>query len=192
MRRLPVIPTLIVAFAVAAMIALGVWQLQRMAWKNSLLESYAGAQGLPPIAWPENVDKDAPPLFRQAAAVCQSVVEWRSASGRNLKGQAGWVHIAHCRTGTGTDMQAVMGWSERPDSPVWKGGSVSGIIAPDSQHIIRLVVSEPAPGLQAAQPPSIADIPNNHFGYAVQWFLFAGIAMVIYALALRRNQVRSG
>ena len=84
-------------------------------------------------------------------------------------------------------MQAVMGWSERPDSPDWTGGPVSGIIAPDTQHVIRLVASKPAPGLKPAQPPSIQDIPNNHFGYAVQWFLFAGIAMVIYVLALRRR-----
>lgn len=187
MRRPPVLPTLIVACAVAVMIALGVWQLQRMAWKNGLLESYAAAQGLPPIAWPARVDRQAPPLFRQSAADCRTVIDWRSASGRNLKGQAGWVHIAHCRTGTGRDMQAVMGWSERPDSPDWKGGLVSGIIAPDSQHIIRLVAGKPAPGLQAAQPPSLEEIPNNHFGYAVQWFLFAGIAVVIYLLALRRR-----
>jgi surfeit locus 1 family protein len=187
MRRLPVLPTIIVAGAVAVMIALGIWQIQRMAWKDALIESYAGAQGLPPIAWPTRVDREAPPLFRQAAGLCREVVDWRSASGRNLKGQAGWVHIAHCRTDAGMDMQAVMGWSERPDSPRWTGGPVSGIIAPDSQHVIRLVASTPAPGLQAAQPPSIADIPNNHFGYAVQWFLFAGIAVVIYGLALRRR-----
>jgi surfeit locus 1 family protein len=187
MRRVPVFPTIIVAGAVAVMIALGIWQLQRMAWKDALIESYAGAQGLPPIVWPTRVDKEAPPLFRRAAAICREVNDWRSASGRNLVGQAGWVHIAHCRTEAGMDMQAVMGWSERPDSPPWTGGPVSGIIAPDSQHIIRLVASQPAPGLQAAQPPSIEDIPNNHFGYAMQWFLFAGIALVIYGLALRRR-----
>ena len=187
MRRLPVLPTIMVAGAVAVMIALGIWQIQRMAWKDALIESYAGAQGLPPIAWPARVDREAPPLFRHAAGLCREVVDWRSASGRNLKGQAGWVHIAHCRTDSGMDMQAVMGWSERPDPPQWNGSLVSGIIAPDSQHVIRLVANTPAPGLQAAQPPSIADIPNTHFGYAVQWFLFAGIAVVIYALALRRR-----
>jgi surfeit locus 1 family protein len=30
-------------------------------------------------------------------------------------------------------------------------------------------------------------VPNNHLAYAVQWFLFAGVAAVIYALALRRR-----
>jgi len=34
----------------------------------------------------------------------------------------------------------------------------------------------------------VGDIPNNHLAYAVQWFLFAGIAGVIYALALKRRR----
>ena len=64
---------------------------------------------------------------------------------------------------------------------------VTGLIAPDSLHVIRLVASNPAPGLQASAPPSLDDIPNNHLSYAVQWFLFATVALVIYGLALRRK-----
>lgn len=187
MRRIPVLSTIIVVFAILTMIGLGVWQLQRMAWKNTLLESYAAAQGLPPIAWPDRPDGDEPPLFRRSSADCARVVGWRSTSGRNLKGQSGWVHIAHCRTHAKSDLQAVMGWSERPDSPAWTGGRVDGLIAPDSQYGIRLIAAQPAPGLERAQSPRVTDIPNNHFAYAIQWFLFAAIAAVIYALALRRR-----
>lgn len=188
MRRIPVLPTIIVGLAIATMIGLGVWQLQRMAWKNHLLESYSAAQGLAVIPWPRHIDSSNPPLFRRSTGYCAKVLGWRSASGRNLKAQSGWVHIADCRTANGAEMQTVMGWSERPDSPKWKGGEVSGIIAPDSSHVIRLVAERSAPGLQAAQPPSLEDIPNNHFGYAVQWFLFAAIAGVIYMLALGRRK----
>src|SRR3546814_4775880 len=69
-------------------------------------------------------------------------------------------------------MQVVVGWSQRPDPVTWQGGRVSGIIAPDSQHIIRLVSDRAAAGLEPAQPPSLDDVPNNHFAYAIQWFLF--------------------
>jgi surfeit locus 1 family protein len=31
-------------------------------------------------------------------------------------------------------------------------------------------------------------VPNNHLSYAVQWFLFAAIASVIYVLAVRRRR----
>src|SRR3546814_3706226 len=97
----------------------------------------------------------------------------------------GWVHIAECRTPAGSDMQVVVGWSQRPAPVTWQGGRVSGIIAPDSQHIIRLVSDRAAAGLEPAQPPSLDDVPNNHFAYAIQWFLFAGVAVAIYILALR-------
>ena len=46
LKRLPVLPTIVVAIAVATMIGLGVWQLQRAAWKNGLLARLE-AQGGP-------------------------------------------------------------------------------------------------------------------------------------------------
>lgn len=190
MRRLPLLPTLVVAAAVAAMIGLGVWQLQRKARKEALLARYAAAQTLPPIALPANVDPKDPPLFRRASGLCLSVAGWRAESGRNLKDEAGWVHIASCRTGAeGPGFQAVMGWSANPASPDWKGGRVSGVIGSDRTHVIRLFAAEAAPGLQPAKPPSLDDIPNNHLVYAIQWFFFAGAALVIYVLALRRRSV---
>ena len=197
MKRLPLIPTLLVVAAVAVMIWLGAWQLQRKGEKEALLARYSAAQGLPPIAWPNFVDPKDPPLFRRSSGFCLSVAKWRAASGRNRKGDAGWVHVASCRTGAeGPGVQAVMGWSTEPKPPAWTGGEVRGVIAPDAKHVIRLVASEPAPGLQPARPPSPGDVPNNHLFYAIQWFFFAGAAAVIYVLALRRRsgspQKRSG
>ena len=40
MKRIPLIPSLIVAAAVAAMIGLGIWQLHRAQWKKDLLALY--------------------------------------------------------------------------------------------------------------------------------------------------------
>jgi cytochrome oxidase assembly protein ShyY1 len=40
-------------------------------------------------------------------------------------------------------------------------------------------------GLEPSAPPSVESIPNNHRAYAVQWFLFAAIAVLVYGLALR-------
>jgi cytochrome oxidase assembly protein ShyY1 len=189
-RRIPLVPSLFVATAIAVMIGLGVWQIQRLHWKEGLLARYAAAQGLPPIALPAAPDQKNPPLFRHASAMCQSVGGWRAESGRNLKDEPGWVHIAACRTGAeGLGFQAVMGWSASPDNPEWRGGSVTGVIGSDREHVIRLVVSDPAPGLQAAKPPSLEDVPNNHLFYAIQWFFFAAAAAVIYLLALRRRSM---
>ena len=50
---------------------------------------------------------------------------------------------------------------------------------------IVLTSARASPPLQPSAPPSIGDIPNNHLGYAFQWFFFAAAALVIYLLALR-------
>jgi cytochrome oxidase assembly protein ShyY1 len=52
---------------------------------------------------------------------------------------------------------------------------------------MRLVAASPPPGLEPSAPPSLASIPNNHRSYALQWFSFAAIALIIYALALRKR-----
>ena len=69
-RRLPLVPTIIVAAAVAVMIGLGVWQLQRAGDKSRLLEQYAAAAKLPPIAFPTMpLANEQLPLFRHATGV---------------------------------------------------------------------------------------------------------------------------
>jgi surfeit locus 1 family protein len=188
-KRIPLIPTLIVALAVALMIGLGVWQLRRAKWKEGLLATYAANANLPEIAVPNVPDAKHPPLFRRASAYCLQVTGWDAKAGRNAKGQAGWSHIARCRTGAeGPGLSVDAGWSAKAENPVWKGGPVEGRLAPDTQHIYRLVATTPAPGLQPSAAPSLDEIPNNHRAYAVQWFIFAGVALVIYALALRRRK----
>ena len=52
---------------------------------------------------------------------------------------------------------------------------------------LMIVSDAPAPGLAVSPLPNPSSVPNNHFSYAVQWFLFAGIAVIIYVLALRRR-----
>ena len=49
---------------------------------------------------------------------------------------------------------------------------------------MMLVADTPAAGLEANPSPDIDAVPNNHLAYAVQWFLFAAIAAIIYALAV--------
>jgi len=172
------------------MISLGIWQLHRAKWKEGLLARYERAEKLPPIVWPTVPLKNADlPLFRHATGMCLRPVGKRTAGGESLGGEAGYVQIVDCMTGAeGPGMSVVIGWSKDPNARFnWAGGPVSGIIAPDRRTGMRLVAATAAPGLQPSAPPSIEQIPNNHRSYAVQWFAFAGIALVIYALALRKQ-----
>ena len=52
-----------------------------------------------------------------------------------------------------------------------------------------LVADPPLAGLDPNPGPDLSAVPNNHLAYAVQWFVFASLAALIYALALRRRTV---
>jgi surfeit locus 1 family protein len=188
-RRLPILPTILVAIAAATMIGLGIWQgFYRLPYKEHLLAQYAAAARKPPIAFPQD-RKDESVLFRKSEAFCLQPVSWRASAGRNDIGQSGWRHVAECRTGAeGPGFAVDMGWSQKPDAPTgWKGGEVSGVIGPDHDRQILLVSAAAAPGLWPSQPPSLDEISNNHLSYAVQWFIFAGLAVLIYGIALWRR-----
>ena len=186
----PVIPLILVTVAVLTMIALGIWQLQRKSEKEALLARLSSAANLPATAYPAVPIAGELPLFRKSSVMCLRVTEWRTVSGSNAKGEAGFAHLASCQTGGAEGPGAVVaaGWTKRLVKPDWKGGQIRGIIAPDKAHLLRLVATEPVPGLELLAKPSSDSIPNNHLLYAVQWFFFAAAAAVIFALALRKKQ----
>jgi hypothetical protein len=201
--KLPIIPTVVVAAAVATMIGLGIWQLQRAEWKEGLIARYHQAGNQPPMAWPAMPANVEDILFRRANGFCLSVTGWRVEGGRAQSGRIGYRHIAECSTGAeGPGMLADMGASPDPAvRPSWRGGAVSGTITAEPQntslfeHLLgrappprpMLVSERGAPGLEASAAPSPEGITNNHLAYAVQWFFFAIAAAVIYVLALRRR-----
>jgi surfeit locus 1 family protein len=189
-RKVPIVASLVVAVAVAIMIALGIWQISRAHWKDQLLAQYSAAPKLPPIAFPTTPMKGELPLFRWATGFCVKPVGQRAIAGENREGEPGYVHIVQCSTGAeGPGMAVEIGWSKDPNAKwTWPGGPVTGMIAPDRQRRIRLVAASAPPGLEPSAPPSLESIPNNHRFYAIQWFAFAAIALVIYVLALRKRR----
>jgi len=204
-RRVPVFATILVALAVAAMIALGVWQLQRRHEKEALLARLAANRDLPPVAFPQ-IPLGDDLLFRSAGAFCLQPANWQSEGGHDANGKPGWRQIAQCRTGAeGPGFTVQIGVASAPNAkPTWRGGAVRGYIAraPDHQPLIAsmvgqggpktlmLVADPPLGGLAANPPADLSSVPNNHLAYAVQWFVFAGVAAVIYALALRSRRLR--
>ena len=184
MRRVPVIPTLLVGAAVAAMIALGVWQLQRREWKEGLLAQYRRAQTMNSnVEWPRTDAEMERSLFRWSQFECERVLGIRSGAGTSIDGEKGWRHTARCDVDGGGEAEVALGWSVRPEPPRWDGGEVSGTIGPRGV----LYAAQTAPGLKPLAPPDPNDLPNNHLMYAGQWFFFALTALVIYGLALRKR-----
>lgn len=203
MKRLPWISGIVVTMAVAAMVALGFWQLARAEEKTALLAQFSKAARFAPMAYP-SIPADSNLWFRRATGFCLEPVSTAIEPGRNVKGQTGWRHLATCRTGAeGPGMIVDIGWSKDfKFKPVWRGGEVSGVIAPQPDHRsligkafdqgtvpgLMLVATTPATGLSPSAPPSLEDVPNNHLAYAVQWFIFAGLAALIYVIALKRRR----
>src|SRR5690242_4152143 len=104
-RRLPIIPTLLVAAAVAVMIGLGVWQLRRAGEKEQLIQRYGAAEKMPPISWPTGpLRADQLPLFRHATAACLRPLGKRATVGENQVGEPGFAQIVDCATANGPAM----------------------------------------------------------------------------------------
>jgi len=198
-RQVPIVPTIVVLLAALLMVRLGFWQIHRLHEKEALLARYAANQTKPPLPlvalFPLNDDA----LYRRTSAYCLNVTSWQAEAGRGTDGTPGWRHIAACRTGAeGPGILVDMGISADSAAPAWKGGPVRGRLtwAPSSQPLITRLFGRPpaptpmivsdvaAPGLKPTAQPNPADIPNNHLSYAVQWFLFAAVALIIYGVAL--------
>lgn len=202
-RRWPVIPTILVLAAVAVMIALGVWQLQRKSEKEALIALYQRNTAMSSmVAYPELPPVPDALLYRKSSVVCLEPVRWDPRSGTDRKGKSGIRMIADCRTGAeGPGVLVDVGIGDDFAPPKWTGGTVQGTIVPGPEQPTvmeramgkatparaMLIADAPVAGLRASAVPSADDTPNNHLAYAGQWFLFAAAALIIYILAVRRR-----
>ena len=195
--RIPVIPTILVTLAIAAMIGLGLWQLlDRLPKKEAFLAQLAANPAKPPMAFPRLPDETL--LFRRASGLCLQPTAITLAGA----GKSGFRAIAQCRTGAeGPGMIVQLGTTRDPMAKIaWAGGEVSGFIshAPDGRSLIgslfdhsppplMLVLDTPPAGLAPNGRSDVSSVPNNHLAYGVQWFLFAAVAGIIYAVAVLRR-----
>ncbi len=197
-RGFPVLPTLMVALAVPTMIGFGVWQLQRLQWKTEMLERMASNSDLP-VA---EIDLNATPetmLFRRVRANVQCISGPQERAGRNRDGQSGYsvifpmCNVANPEERTGLMMAVNAGWMTRPGGSADAAppkGLLTGVVVPSGvgsgMQGYGLVLDTAEPPLVPSAPPGLDTISNNHLSYAIQWFSFATILVVIYGLWLRR------
>lgn len=197
MKRVPLFATLVVLAAALVMLGLGFWQLGRAAEKEAAIARIQRNVGAVPVAVTGDLDLEAS-LLRPASVRCAGQSPTRLAGA----GKFGFRVIADCAAGLEKPLAVQLGTVRQPAQPAaWPGGDVRGYLAqaPDSRSLLRqlfdhrpagmmVVADPPLAGLAANPPATLEGIPNNHRSYAVQWFAFAAIALVIYALALRRRK----
>lgn len=181
-RRLPIVPTIIVIAAAAIMVALGFWQLGRHMEKVELKVRYLTTVqdgSISPLT-SDNVDDDSL-WYRSVSLDCAEVTGVRTIAGTNAVGAKGWSHIVECSIIGAAQVEVAIGWSRDPSQIDWSGGAVTGTMDPRG----KVVASPPLAGLRPLALPDPSDLPNNHLAYAGQWFFFALSALVIYGFAVR-------
>ncbi len=175
------------------MIALGVWQLQRRDGKEALIARYSQAQAMSSaVEWPRDFAAREAALFRYSRVNCGRVLSRGAVAGHSAAGETGWAQTATCAIAGGGEAEVVLGWARDPRQVEWAGGEVLGFVAPGVDDGARLIASPPLAGLAASARPDPRDMPNNHLAYAVQWFVFALTAAVIYVLAVRKRLAGGG
>lgn len=202
MKRLPLIPTLMTAVALAILISLGVWQLQRAVWKRDLIATLNAAASLPPVSPAEfrsAMMGDISVQYRRADLPCTpgTGLPYDIKGGASAKGDSGFLVLVSCRPNNRPpDIVAVAGWSRRADAgrqPVTVDTVFRGIVierpygdAPGRPRFM-LIPDTAVPPLVPSRLPTPGDLPDNHLSYAGQWFGLAGVLAVIYAIWMRRR-----
>ncbi|MEM7176530.1 MAG: SURF1 family protein [Pseudomonadota bacterium] len=225
MKRRIAIPIVVGVVAVSVLCALGVWQLQRLQWKQGLLDDIVTRFSAAPVALPD-APAEATDQFLQIAlegtlepgeiAVLTSrrpygpgfkiISPFTLADGRRILIDRGFVpedkKAPAARpfrrgpaTGTGTlfwpdetdsftpgpDIQRNIWFARDPRAMAAHLGTLPVLVSLNT----RMTGDWPEPARVAA------NIPNNHFSYAMTWFALALVWAVMTAIWIRAELRRT-
>ena len=221
MTRRMILPLLFGLIGAAALLSLGLWQLDRLAWKEAALADITARLVAAPLALPTNPDPVADRYLpvtasgrftgeslevlvsRKEIGAGVRVIEVFETQGRRILVDRGFVADAARRAPRGSDALAVAGnlhWPDEVDSftpapdlktGLWFARDVPGMAARLTTEPLLIVARDPtAPGIEP-MPVDISTIPNNHLGYAVQWFGLCAVWLVMTAYLLWRIRRRT-
>ncbi|WP_116132533.1 SURF1 family protein [Tropicimonas sp. IMCC34043] len=218
MRRY-IFPLLVGLFGAAALIALGVWQLQRLDWKRGILAEIEGRIVADPVALPSHPDPAADRYLpvevtgetgpreldvlvstHDVGAAFRIVTAFTLDDGRRILLDEGIVPAEAKDAPRPPAHLTVIGnlhWPDEHDSftpdndtaaNYWYARDVDTMAAELGTEPVLVVARQiigPDVGVTPL-PVDTAGIPNNHLGYAIQWFGMAAVWLGMTALLLRR------
>ena len=157
-RGFPWILTVLSAALLAVLIGLGVWQVQRLAWKEGLIDRGFVADEIsarPPV------DPTATGPIRITAVMREAPApNWMSPPPQNGR------------------------FFARDPEAMAEALNIDGAV--DARVLFAETSTNPEwAALRPAVPP--AAFSNNHLGYAITWFGLAAALMVYYGLMLKRR-----
>ena len=204
MTRL-IFPVVLWLAGLSVLCGLGVWQLQRLAWKEAILAEIDARIGAAPVAVPAVPDPEADrylpvtatgALPGEEARVLASldgpgyrVISVLDTGDRRLLVDLGFVP----ETAAGDDRamaevtvtgnlhwpDEVDGWTPPPDTGrgIWFARDVTALAAALGTEPVLIVARDIAPPVPgvALFPVDTAAIKNDHLEYAITWFLLAAV-----------------
>lgn len=227
MTKRMIFPLLLGLVGAAILISLGVWQLQRLAWKEGILAQIEARIQADPVALPlaptKEADQYLPVLLegrftgegldvlvsRKQSGAGYRVIAVMETDGRRVLVDRGFLpeeFRAEARPGPEAGEITLRGnllWPDEVDGYTPKPDSKTGLwFARDLPAMAEALGAEPVLIVQWAatledasvdpMPVDTTSIPNDHLGYAIQWFGLAAVwlGMTAYLLwRIRRKTV---
>lgn len=203
-------------------LGLGLWQLNRLEWKQGILAEIEEKIGAEPGALPEAPDREADryrPVTvtghfedgeldvlvstRDFGPGFRIIAPFVTEDGRRILVDRGYVRseMRDAPRGFGTaEITGNLHWPDErsgstpdddPEGNWWYARDVEKMAAYLGTEPILLIASSPTdPGILPL-PVTTEGIRNKHFEYAMTWFLFAAVWVVMTAAALWRIRRRN-
>lgn len=220
MRRY-VFPLVVGVLGCAILVSLGLWQLRRLDWKETMIARIETGIHGQPVPLPAAVDpsmKYKPVLVagtttgdeidvlsgtRESGGGYQVISGFVTDDGRRILLDRGFVdqdHKRDPRPATRLQVAGNLHWPQEHGSAtpapnltenIWFARDVPAMAAQLGTEPVLVVAAEVRGDAQGVTPIPVAveGIPNNHLGYAVQWFMFAAVwAGMTVALIWRIRQ----
>ncbi|MFV0358658.1 SURF1 family protein [Tropicimonas sp.] len=210
------------AGGVAVLLALGVWQMQRLHWKEAILDEIDSRIAADPVPLPAAPDSRADRYLpvrvegRTGARELHVLVSTRDLgpgfrivtsldtdSGRRILLDRGFVAANRkneTRLPTHVAINGNLHWPDErdgftPENDVggnfWYARDVAEMARALGAEPVLVVARDGGGGVVTPLPVDSAGIPNNHLGYAVQWFGLAAVWAGMTLLLLRRMARRT-
>ncbi len=221
-----IFPLALGLFGVALLVGLGLWQVQRLAWKEGVLAAIEARLTAAPVALPDapdpardawlavavagrftGEDLDVLTGLKRTGPGFRVIAAFATVDGRRILVDRGFVAEAaraDARPAGAAEVTGNLHWPDEtdrftppPDAArgIWFARDVPAMAAALGTEPV-LLVQRAGSGAAAAfarpLPVDTAAIPNDHFGYAVTWFLLAAVwagmtAYLVWRITPRRS-----
>ena len=214
-------PVLVGVIGVAILIALGIWQLERLGWKEAKLAAIRARLeeapvGLPAVVGPQDRYLGVAVAGRLTGEVLYSLDSLRDrgpgkrviavlelAGGRRVLVDRGiWLDGTEASPTRPREalIRGNLDWPQESDSytpapdaktGLWFARDVAGMAVALRTEATLIVAREPTGDGIIAMPVDTSAIPNDHWQYAMTWFSLAGVWFVMTGFLLWRIRQQS-